>query len=129
MYALFDYGNFVEDTSSDLGNPFIQLLPTTNLTAAHEAFVQVRLSGVDTTGSSSQWLLPSSEMQHSPETEAEKKAQYVSHFPSPVCPLPFPTPSATCPPHPAQLTPASPGTKSTCSAAGPRSSSAASRSC
>ncbi|KAF9806834.1 hypothetical protein IEO21_08514 [Rhodonia placenta] len=76
VYALFDYGNFVEDTSSDLGNPFIQLLPTTNLTAAHEAFVQVRLSGVDTTGSSSQWLLPSSEMQHSPETEAEKKAQY-----------------------------------------------------
>jgi len=76
VYALFDYGNFNDDTSTDLGDPFIQMLPTTNLTAAHEAFVQVRLSGVDTTGSSSQQLLPASQEQHSPETEAEKKAQY-----------------------------------------------------
>ncbi|KZT67266.1 acid protease [Daedalea quercina L-15889] len=76
VYALFDYGNFVEDTSQDLGDPFIQLLSTTNLTAAHESFVQARLSGVDTTGNASQALLPASEEQHSPESEEEKKQAY-----------------------------------------------------
>ncbi|CCM06639.1 uncharacterized protein FIBRA_08920 [Fibroporia radiculosa] len=75
VYALFDYGDFVEDTSTDLGSPFIQLLSTTNVAAAHAAFVSVRLNGVDTTGAASQALLPVSEEQHSPETEAEKKAQ------------------------------------------------------
>ncbi|PCH39890.1 acid protease [Wolfiporia cocos MD-104 SS10] len=76
VYALFDYGNFVEDTDHDLGEPFIQLLSTTNLTEAHETFVQVRMSGVDNTGAKSQWLLPVSQEVHSPETEAEKKEQY-----------------------------------------------------
>ncbi|TFY58044.1 hypothetical protein EVJ58_g6659 [Rhodofomes roseus] len=76
VYALFDYGNFVEDTSQDLGDPFIQLLSTTNATAAREAFVQVRLGGVDTTGDASQALLPASQEQQSPESEEEKKQEY-----------------------------------------------------
>ncbi|KAI0926855.1 hypothetical protein AcV5_007539 [Taiwanofungus camphoratus] len=76
VYTLFDYGNFMEDTDDDVGSPFIQLLSTTNMTQAHETFVQIRLNGVDTTGASSQYLLPASQEQHSPETKAEKKAQY-----------------------------------------------------
>ncbi|KZT09220.1 acid protease [Laetiporus sulphureus 93-53] len=76
VYAQFDYGDFVEDTSVDLGEPFVRLLSTTNVTQAHDTFVQVRLSGVDTTGESSQWLLPASKEQHSPESEEEKKQQY-----------------------------------------------------
>lgn len=75
VYTLFDYGNFMEDTDDDVGSPFIQLLSTTNMTQAHETFVQIRLNGVDTTGASSQYLLPASQEQHSPETKAEKKAQ------------------------------------------------------
>lgn len=72
-YTLFDYGDFVEDTSEDLGDPFIQLLSVTDVNTAHQQFVQARLSGVDTTGDASQALLPVSEMQHSPESEKEKK--------------------------------------------------------
>lgn len=70
-----DYGNFVEDTSSDTGDPFVQLLPLTDPVEAHQDFVNVRLSGVDTTGSPSQALLPASEMQHSPVSEEEKKKE------------------------------------------------------
>lgn len=76
-YTLLDYGSFVEDTSDDTGDPFIQLLPITNVAKAHQDFVNVRLSGVDTTGSASQALLPTSEMQHSPESEEEKKKKCV----------------------------------------------------
>lgn len=83
MYTLLDYGSWVEDTSDDLGDPFIQLLSITDVQKAHQDFVNVRLDGVDTTGSPSQALLPVDQMQHSPETEAEKKAQYVAFF-SPV---------------------------------------------
>ncbi len=72
-YTLLDYGDFVDDSTNDRGEPFVQLLPITNVNEAHQDFVQVRLSGVDTTGDSSQWLLPASEGQTSPETEAEKK--------------------------------------------------------
>ncbi|GBE83097.1 hypothetical protein SCP_0501440 [Sparassis crispa] len=76
VYALFDYGNFVENTSQDLGNPFIQLLSTTNLSQAHQDFVTARMNGVDATSSSSQWLVSSSQMQHSPESKEEKKKAY-----------------------------------------------------
>ncbi|OCH88665.1 acid protease [Obba rivulosa] len=76
VYTLLDYGSWVEDTSHDQGDPFIQLLSVTDVQKAHQDFVNVRLGGVDTTGSPSQALLPVSQMQHSPETKAEKKAQY-----------------------------------------------------
>nr|GAT43189.1 aspartic peptidase A1 [Mycena chlorophos] len=75
-YALMDFGDWVDGTSNDQGDPFIQLLPTTNRASAHADFVKVRLGGVDTTGSSQYQLLPASEQQHSPVSEAEKKAQY-----------------------------------------------------
>ncbi|EMD40139.1 hypothetical protein CERSUDRAFT_71923 [Gelatoporia subvermispora B] len=76
VYTLLDYGSWVEDTSDDLGDPFIQLLSVTDVNKAHQDFVNVRLGGVDTTGAPAQALLPVDQMQHSPETEAEKKAQY-----------------------------------------------------
>ena len=51
------------------------MLPLTDVQAAHNDFVNVRLNGQDTT-SDPQWdLLPASEGQHSPESAAEKKAQ------------------------------------------------------
>ena len=76
-YTLFDYGNFMENTAVDRGDPFIQLLPLTDASAAHKDFVQVRLNGIDTTGDSAHALLPASQMKHSPISEAEKKKQYV----------------------------------------------------
>ena len=76
-YTLFDYGNFMEDTAVDRGDPFIQLLPLTNVEEAHNDFVQVRLNGIDTTGDASQALLPADQEQHSPVSEAEKKKEYV----------------------------------------------------
>ncbi|KAJ7758112.1 aspartic peptidase A1 [Mycena maculata] len=84
-YALMDYGDWVDDSSIDQTDPYIQLLPLTNLATAHADFVNVRLAGVDTTNSSQYALLPASEQQHSPVTAAEKKAEYeekvLSHWP------------------------------------------------
>ncbi|KAF7987046.1 hypothetical protein HWV62_175 [Athelia sp. TMB] len=75
-YALYDYGNWVDESSIDNGKPFVQLLPLTNPEKAHADFVKARLGGVDTTGSASQTLVPQSQAQTSPESEAEKKAHY-----------------------------------------------------
>jgi hypothetical protein len=75
-YTLFDFGNFADETSNDRGAPYVQLLSVTNPTAAHADFVTVRLNGQDTTGDPSKALLPVSQMQHSPESAAEKKAHY-----------------------------------------------------
>ncbi|KZT19519.1 acid protease [Neolentinus lepideus HHB14362 ss-1] len=74
-YTLLDFGDFVKDASTDPGDPFVQLLPLTNNASAHTDFVQVRLNGVDTTGDAAHALLPASQMQHSPETEGEKKKE------------------------------------------------------
>ncbi|KAA1469688.1 acid protease [Dentipellis sp. KUC8613] len=71
-YALIDFGNFVPGTS-DTSDPFVQMLPLTDLTSAHSDFVQARLNGQDTTGSASKTLLPASQQSHSPQTAAEKK--------------------------------------------------------
>ena len=72
-YTLLDYGNFMENTASDRGDPYVQLLPITDVNTAHKDFVQVRLNGVDTTGDAAHSLLPADQMQHSPISEAEKK--------------------------------------------------------
>ena len=74
-YTLFDYGDWVNESSNDRSDPYIQLLSITNKTQAHNEFVQVRMNGVDTSGAASQQLLPVSQMQHSPISEAEKKQQ------------------------------------------------------
>jgi P pilus assembly chaperone PapD len=71
-YSLFDYGDWVKESSNDRQDPYIQLLSVTNKTQAHQEFVQVRLNGVDTTNSTSQQLLPADQGQKSPISEAEK---------------------------------------------------------
>jgi hypothetical protein len=53
----------------------VQLLSVTDAAKAHQDFVQQRLGGVDSTGAASKALLPVSQMQHSPQTDAEKKAE------------------------------------------------------
>jgi hypothetical protein len=73
FYTLFDYGNFIEDSSNDRGDPYVQLLSVTNATAARADFVKVRMNGVDTTNAASQTLLPTSQESHSPVSAAEKK--------------------------------------------------------
>ncbi|KAF7298775.1 Aspartic peptidase A1 [Mycena indigotica] len=75
-YTLMDYGEWIERTSNDRGDPFMQLLPLTNRATAHADFVKVRLNGVDTTGSSQFALLPASQQQHSPVSAEEKKKKY-----------------------------------------------------
>ena len=72
-YALFDYGNYVDDTSNDRGDPYVQLLNVTNPSSAHADFVKIRLNGTDTTGSASEALLPASQESHSPLSPGEKK--------------------------------------------------------
>ena len=73
VYALFDYGNYVDDTSNDRGDPYVQLLSVTDASSAHTDFVKVRLNGTDTTGSSSKALLPASKEAHSPLSPGERK--------------------------------------------------------
>jgi len=49
-YLVIDYGDFQVGTSSK-ADPYVQLLSTSNDTSVlHQEFVQVRLNGVDTTG-------------------------------------------------------------------------------
>lgn len=73
-YTLLDYGNFIDEASSDRDDPFVQLLSVTDVNQAHADFVKVRLNGVDTTNDPSKALLPASQGQTSPESAAEKKA-------------------------------------------------------
>jgi len=75
-YTLMDYGDFIYGTSSDQGDPYVQLLPLTNVNDAHSDFVKVRLNGQDTTGDASKSLLPADQGQHSPESAKEKKQHY-----------------------------------------------------
>ncbi|KIK69757.1 hypothetical protein GYMLUDRAFT_34147 [Collybiopsis luxurians FD-317 M1] len=52
VYALFNYGDFVNDNNGTTRNdPYIQLLSTTDPSDAHKDFVTQRLNGVDSTGS------------------------------------------------------------------------------
>ncbi|OJA17759.1 hypothetical protein AZE42_04864 [Rhizopogon vesiculosus] len=74
-YTLLSYGNFINGGSNS-NNPYVQLLPLTNVESAVNDFIQVRLSGQNLINSSQYALLPASQQQHSPESEAEKKQQY-----------------------------------------------------
>jgi len=74
-YTLLDLGDWI-NSSNDRGGPFVQLLPITDVNAAHTDFVNVRLKGVDTSGDPQYNLLPISQMQHSPISEQEKKEMY-----------------------------------------------------
>ncbi|KAJ7451632.1 aspartic peptidase A1 [Mycena latifolia] len=75
-YTLMDFGDWIDDSSVDRNDPFIQLLPLTDRTSAHADFVNARLAGIDTTGASQYALLPAGQQQHSPVSAAEKKAKY-----------------------------------------------------
>ncbi|TDL23431.1 acid protease [Rickenella mellea] len=57
-YTLVSFGDFVDGSSSNVSEPFIQLLSNTDVAGAHSDFVNLRLGGVDTTGTQAP-LLPS----------------------------------------------------------------------
>ncbi|KIM43281.1 hypothetical protein M413DRAFT_18357 [Hebeloma cylindrosporum] len=50
VYSLFDYGDFIEN-SSKVSSPYVQLFSITDMAEAHSDFVTVRLGEVDTTAS------------------------------------------------------------------------------
>ncbi|TDL23434.1 acid protease [Rickenella mellea] len=56
-YVLINFGDFVDGSSSNVADPYIQLLSITNVTNAHSDFVKIRLGGVDATGAQAT-LLP-----------------------------------------------------------------------
>ncbi|KAL7281692.1 hypothetical protein ACG7TL_005010 [Trametes sanguinea] len=58
-YILMSFGDFVDGSVTQAGEPYVQLRSLTDPAEAHEDFVQQRLGGVDTTGS--QKLLPPSD--------------------------------------------------------------------
>ena len=70
---MFDYGDWVSDSSNDRQDPYIQLLSVTNKTQAHLDFVQVRMNGVDSSADTSHALLPSNQCKKSPISSSEKK--------------------------------------------------------
>lgn len=74
-YTLINFGNLVQGSSSS-SNPYVQLLSLTDETTAVNDFIKVRLNGQNLINSSQYALLPASQGQHSPETAAERKAQY-----------------------------------------------------
>ncbi|KAI0044155.1 acid protease [Auriscalpium vulgare] len=49
VYISYSYGNLISDSKST-DDPYMQLISTTNASAAHLEFVRTRLNGVDTTG-------------------------------------------------------------------------------
>ncbi|KAJ3817766.1 aspartic peptidase domain-containing protein [Lentinula raphanica] len=52
VYALFNYGDFITDNNASArGDPYVQMISTTEPADAHSDFVNQRLNGVDTTGS------------------------------------------------------------------------------
>jgi len=51
MYVLLNYGDFIDGSTSNTANPYVQFLSTTNPAAAHADFVATRLNGNDTSGS------------------------------------------------------------------------------
>lgn len=48
-YTLVNFGDFIDGKDNKVADPYVQLLPTTEIIEAHSDFVQVRLKGVDTT--------------------------------------------------------------------------------
>lgn len=74
-YTLINYGNFITGGSNS-NNPYVQLLPLTNIESAVNDFIQVRLNGQNTINSPQYALLPASQGQHSPESASEKKKAY-----------------------------------------------------
>jgi len=74
-YTLLNFGNWI-GTDGTQDHPFIQLASVTNVAAARNDFIQVRLGGNDTIDDPKWTLLPASQMQHSPISAEEKKKAY-----------------------------------------------------
>jgi len=73
VYLLVNYGDFQIGTTSRAA-PFVQLLSTSNDTSVlHQEFVQVRLNGVDTTGSQT-LLTPDTSGMLSPSTSSSSSS-------------------------------------------------------
>jgi hypothetical protein len=49
MYLLLDYGDFIDGSTSNKDDPYIQAVSTTDVAEGHKDFVEARLSGKDTT--------------------------------------------------------------------------------
>ena len=54
VYLLLDYGDFIDTTSNNTANPYIQLLSMTDPTTAHNEFVAMRLNGTNPLGTNQQ---------------------------------------------------------------------------
>lgn len=72
-YTLFDYGDWVKDSSVDRNDPYVQMMSVTDKASAHSDFVKVRLAGVDTTGDAAHAILPADQGKSSPVPAGEKK--------------------------------------------------------
>ncbi|THV05274.1 hypothetical protein K435DRAFT_119025 [Dendrothele bispora CBS 962.96] len=66
-YTLINFGNFVDGSTDNVADPYIQLLSVSNKTQIHTDFVNVRLGGRDTTGSQAPLL---SNIQPRPESNS-----------------------------------------------------------
>jgi len=51
VYLVLNYGDFIDGSTSNTSNPYVQILSTTDPAKAHADFVATRLGGNDTTGS------------------------------------------------------------------------------
>ena len=76
VYTLMEYGDWLNDKTSEQQDPYIQLLSVTDAAAARQEFIQVRHNGQDETGLAQWQLLPKDQMQHSPVSDEEKKKKY-----------------------------------------------------
>ncbi|KIY63916.1 acid protease [Cylindrobasidium torrendii FP15055 ss-10] len=74
-YTLINFGKWASE-DSDTHDPYIQLLPLTEMKTAQSDFVDVRLGGTDTTADSQWTLKPASEKVSSPVSDEEKKKKY-----------------------------------------------------
>lgn len=74
-YILMNFGDFVDGSTEQVGDPFVQLHALTDPVEAHGDFVQQRLGGVDTTGL--QTLLPATEEDTSAGVKAPGRMPYL----------------------------------------------------
>lgn len=74
-YILMNFGDFVDGSAGQVGDPFVQLHALTDPAEAHGDFVQQRLGGVDTTGL--QTLLPATEEDTSAGVKAPGRMPYL----------------------------------------------------
>ena len=50
VYLLLDYGDFIDTTTNNTANPYVQLISTIDPTTAHKEFVAMRLNGTNPLG-------------------------------------------------------------------------------